>query len=56
MELNGISDNDFIPEMLNLNYELIRTEGKLNGSRYRCYNKRTRKITGSSKDEQPYTK
>lgn len=56
MELNGISNNDFIPEMLNLNYELIRTEGKLNGSRYRCNNKRTRKTTSFDKDKQPYNK
>ena len=28
-------DLDFLPNIIHLNYELISTEGKLDGSRYR---------------------
>ena len=43
-------DLDFLPNIIQLNYELIRTEGKLDGSRYR-FKRGTKKYPNPNKDK-----
>lgn len=47
---------DFLPEMLKLNYDLIKTDGKLNGSRYPTTSRGDAKITNPRKNKQSTTK
>lgn len=50
--MDDINDN-FIPEMLDLNYKLITTNGNMNGTRYPTRNnRRTKKNSSINKNKQ----
>lgn len=43
-------DKDFLPNILKLDYELVKTKGKLDGTRYKC-NRGIAKNRGSNKNQ-----
>lgn len=45
----GKIDKDFLPNILKLDYELVKTKGKLDGTRYKC-NRGVTKSRGPDKN------
>lgn len=49
-EMNNKIDLDFLPDIMKLDYELIKTNGKLDGTRYKLA-KRIKRHSGSNKNK-----
>lgn len=49
-EMNNKIDLDFLPDIMKLDYELIKTNGKLDGTRYKL-TKRIKRHSGSNKNK-----